>query len=321
MIGAAQRARRGLQSRQAGARVAGMQATMNRHDVDRLALPGERQRENLRERVRHLLDARWPAEGAAYRAGQPAAVAALWQALADERIAALGFRPAAAGLREAAIVVEEVGRAGCAIPIVGHLLGNLVLARARGSDQPLVDVHVRERLHGGAMRMTIAFAGEPPDADGAVQCEDGHASGLLRSVDAALQATHLLLCVTGGLLVADLGGPGVSVIDPDGCPGASCALVRLEHVAIDLFPLPANTVTDLRLLSRLLLTARENGSGRHERDGARAAVACAAEAFDFGLPHWREQAAAAVACGASAPAQGGYSTVTGTRCASAHISS
>jgi hypothetical protein len=294
---------------------------MDRHHVDRVALPGERERACMREQLRQLLAAHWPAQGAARRAGQPAAVAALWQLLAHEGFAALGFDPAAGGLREAAMVAEEVGRARCTIPIVGHLLGNLVLARARARDERLVDLHVRERLHGGAMRMTIAFAGHEPHGDGAVECAGGQATGLLHSVDAALQATHLLVCVADGLLVADLGSPGVSVIAADGFAGASCALVRLEQVATDAFALPRGTVADLRLLCALLRSAREHGAAGLAANAARPAVANAAEVFDFGLPHWRELAAAAVMGAPAAQGRAPYETVVGTRCASAHISS
>jgi hypothetical protein len=296
---------------------------MNRHDIDRAALPGAPERASLQRRLRRLLQSRWPAEGAAHRAGLPAAIAALWQDLADEGFAALGFEPAHGGLREAAIVVEEIGRARCALPMLGHLLGNLVLARGGECGEPLVDDQVRSRLHGGALRMTIAFAGDDAQANGAIDRSAGHASGLLHSVDAALQATHLLACTGDGLLVADLGSPGVSVIGADGSPGASCALVRLEHVAVEMFAFPAGAVADLRLLAQLLLAARERGAARdefeldlartasREHDGATdprgalleaagAAVARAAEAFDLGRPSWRDETAAAIALAGTA---------------------
>jgi 3-oxo-4-pregnene-20-carboxyl-CoA dehydrogenase beta subunit len=292
---------------------------MNRHDVDRSALPGSGERACLRERLRSLLALHWPAPGAGYRAGQPAAVAALWRHLAADGIAALGAQPARGGLREAAIALEEIGRAGCAVPLLGHLLGNLVLARADGA--PFVDVHVRERLHGGALRMTIAFALEDDAAD-ALSLRAGRATGLLHGVDAALQATHVLVCAPDGLLVADLGSPGVSVIGADETAGASCADVRLEEVGVDLFALASATLNDLRLLAGLLAVARSQGAAQRELDWVRVAgqvggslephlaarlssldrlngaVERAAEAFDFGLPLWREQAAAAAALGA-----------------------
>jgi hypothetical protein len=271
---------------------------MNRHDVDPTALPGASERVRLRERLRTLLAIHWPAPDAASRNGQPAAVAALWRQLAADGFAALGTDPARGGLREAAIAMQEIGRAACAVPLLGHLLGNLVLARADGA--PLLDAHVRERLHGGALRMTIAFALDG-DAAGALSLRVGRATGRFHAVDAALQATHLMVCAPDGLLVADLGSPGVSVIAADGTAGASCAEVRLEAVPVDLFPLPAGTLADLRLLAALLAVARSAGAAPSDPpalDALRRAIECAAESFDHGLPPWREDAATAVSLGA-----------------------
>jgi hypothetical protein len=284
---------------------------MDRHDVDRSALPGVRERSRLRQRLRtlfatHSID---PEHGTA----DPAALAALWRELAADGVAALGAEPARGGLREATIAMQELGRAACTLPLLGHLLGNLVLAR--DGAQPLVDSRVRERLHGGALRMTIAFA---PGDDGDTPLLRGdRASGLFRAVDAGLQATHLLLAAPDALLVADLGSPGVSVVAADGTADATCADVRLEGAAVDVFRLPPATLADLRLLAALLAVARRQGQAQRScpdaplRDASaadpvscerlRSAVDRAAESFDFGRPLWREQAARAVALAVEAP--------------------
>jgi 3-oxo-4-pregnene-20-carboxyl-CoA dehydrogenase beta subunit len=279
---------------------------MDRHHVDRAALPGVRERALLRHRLRTLFATH--SCDADHRSAHPAAVAALWRHLAADGIAALGAEPARGGLREATIAMQELGRAACTLPLLGHLLGNLVLARERAA--PLLDARVRERLHGGALRMTIAFT--PGDDGGTPLLRGDRASGLFRGVDAALQATHLLLAVPGGLLVADLGSPGVSVVAADGTADATAADVRLESVAVDAFPLPSATLADLRLLAALLAVARRQGQGRRARDalGAADPVSCerlrsavdrAAESFDFGRPRWREQAAHAVALAVDGP--------------------
>jgi hypothetical protein len=292
---------------------------MNRHAVDCTALPDAQDRAILRERLRRFLETQWPAEGAIRRGTQPAVTRELWQGLANQGLAALGAEPAAGGLREILVAMEEIGRAACPLPLAGHLLGNLVLARANARGEPIVGLPVRHRLHGGALRMTIAFAGDHPRDHGRISFDGRHASGCLHGVDAALQATHLLLCVADALLVADLGAPGVSVIGAAGSACARVAQVRLEHATVDVFPLPAVTVADLRLLARLMLGARERAAagrafelalegtrrGVIERqvraaletlDGLRLKMERAAEAFDGGRPRWREFALVAVTC-------------------------
>lgn len=271
---------------------------MDRHDVDRSALPGVRERARLRHRLRTLFAAQ--AMDPEHGTPDPAAVATLWRQLAADGVAALGAEPARGGLREATIAMQELGRAACTLPLLGHLLGNLVLAR--DGSAPLVDASVRERLHGGALRMTIAFA---VDDDGGTKVLQGdRASGVFPGVDAALQATHLLLASAEGLLVADLGSPGVSVVATDGAADAACADVRLESVSVGVFPLPARTLADLRLLAALLAVARRQGAARIPSERLRSAVERAAESFDFGRPPWREQAVRAVALAADVPEAG-----------------
>lgn len=306
---------------------------MNRHDVDRSALPGAEERGMLRDSVRGFLESNWPAATAAERAGQPPAVAALWQGLADQGLAALGAEPTEGGLREIAIVMEELGRASCPAPLLGHCLGNLVLARqAAITGRPLLDAALLKRLHGGAMRMTLAFAGFAGDERaGTVTFADGYASGTLDFVDGALHATHLLVASpqAGGILVIGCHEPGVAVLATQALGGPGWGAVRLERAKADLLPLEADTLSDLRLLARLLLACRAHGAARRafelavdyakERkqfgqaigrfqaiqhklanglialEGVRLTLHHAAEAFDHGEAHWRYFASAAAA--------------------------
>ncbi len=281
---------------------------MNRHDVDCTALPDAQDRAVLRERLRHFFATQWPAEDCLRRGTQPAAIRQLWQGLANQGVAALGAEPAAGGLREIVVAMEEIGRAACPLPLAGHLLGNLVLARANARGEPIVDVHVRRRLHGGDLRMTIAFAGEHPRGHNTVSFDGRQVSACLHDVDAALQATHLMIAVAEGLLVVDLGAPGVSVIGAAGSACARVAQVRLEHTRVDRFPLPRVTVADVRLLVRLMIAAREQAAARgaletglqgggpmaqadaglETLERLRLKVERAAEAFDTGRPRWRE---------------------------------
>ena len=86
-------------------------------------------RDLLRRSIRELLGQRWPAEGAVERAGEPQAVTAVWRGLAGQGLGALGADSAEAGLREIALVFEELGRAACPAPLLGVSSGTGVFER------------------------------------------------------------------------------------------------------------------------------------------------------------------------------------------------
>lgn len=278
----------------------------------------------LRDSVRGFLEARWPTEGAVARAAQPPAVEALWNGLAQQGLAALGSQPTEGGLREVAIVMEELGRAAAPVPMLGHLLANLALSHDGDTED------LRSGLQRGGTRMTVAFA--PPQTQAAsIALVDGHVAGTLQHVDHGAQATHLLLLQASGALLIDLRAQGVSVVAATVLGGPGWAEVRLEHVPAKRIALQQETLADLPLLARLLLAARAHGAARRafelavdyakERrqfgqpigrfqaiqhklanglialEGVRLTLQHAAEAFDFGLADWRYFASAAVAFG------------------------
>jgi hypothetical protein len=239
---------------------------MDRHHVDRAALPGVRERALLRHRLRTLFATH--SCDADHRSAHPAAVAALWRHLAADGIAALGAEPARGGLREATIAMQELGRAACTLPLLGHLLGNLVLARERAA--PLLDARVRERLHGGALRMTIAFT--PGDDGGTPLLRGDRASGLFRGGEDTLLESV--------------------AVDAFPLPSATLADLRLLAALLAV----ARRQGQGRRARDALGAADPVSCER-----LRSAVDRAAESFDFGRPRWREQAAHAVALAVDGP--------------------
>jgi alkylation response protein AidB-like acyl-CoA dehydrogenase len=303
--------------------------------IDPSTLPGAEERGLLRDSLRGFLQAHWPAAEAVRRSDDVSALAALWRGLVGQGLATLGSDPTEGGLREAVLVMEELGRAAAPVPALGPLLVNLLLARQQQADTALL-----QDLHGGALRLAVACAGLAADDDaGVLQLDAGEASGTLRFVDAGPSATHVLALAEGGqaLVLVDLAAGGVQLLPTralgaDGVGG--WAELRLHNASARRLPGRPGLTADLLQLMRLLLLARALGAARRafelavdhakERrqfgqpigrfqavqhklanalialEGVRLTLANAATAFDLQGPRWPYFSAAAAAFGGSA---------------------
>ena len=241
---------------------------MNRPAIDHASLPGAHERVLLRESVRGFLQANWPAERAVAAADDRQALRALWAGLVQQGLTALGQDPEVGGMREAAIVMEELGRAACPVPFAAAVLLNL-----------FVDAADQEAIASGAC----------------VPALDLEASGL---VDGGLAATHLFMPEGDRLARVDLQGLEVRPARAMGGPG--WARVNLSFplqgragegaapVPERPNPIPARRGSDeVTAALRLLLAARAHGAARRAFE---LAVDYAKERHQFGQPIGRFQA-------------------------------
>ncbi len=232
-----------------------------------IELPSDEERVMLRDSVRGFLEQHWPAAHAVERATDAAAVTGIWGKLVAQGLAGLGTNASEGGVREIAIVMEELGRAACPAPMLGAALANLA-----GCSQN--------------ERALIAFSfgayDHEPNA-GAVDIADGRASGRLRFVEAAPGTTHLLVAVsnTPGIAIVDAAAAGVVVTATRAMGGAGLSDVTLARTPAACVELPPSAIHDLNLIARLLLIARAHGAARRAFD---LAVDYAKERRQFGRP-------------------------------------
>ena len=232
--------------------------------------------------------------------------------------------------------MEELGRAACPAPLLGAGLANLALA---GSDVSPSAKDLLARLHDGSARICWSFGELDPSAGASELSWSGdRLSGLLRFVDGAAAATHLVVARGGGrpgLDIVALGGhDGIRVIATRALGADGWAEILLANVPVAFVPLANAALADLLRVARLAQLARAQGAARRafemavdyakERrqfgqpigrfqaiqhkladnlialEGVRTTLEHAAEAFDLGAPAWRYFAAAAVAFGGPA---------------------
>jgi alkylation response protein AidB-like acyl-CoA dehydrogenase len=293
-----------------------------RERLDPGQLPGEEEREMLRASVRGYLQAHWVPVGAVERAADAPAVSALWAGMVDQGLTALGSQAEDGGLREWVVVFEELGRAAAPLPMLGAALANLALspdsAFALRAPAPACDPSPRppadgipapstsspaagsthaadpaarrllDRLHRGEARLALSFGELDPDPRVASLEREGEAlDGTLRHVDAAAQATDLLVFTPDGLARVDLAAPGVTVTPTRALGADGWCEVALRAVPCETLAVEGEALEDLRLVARLLLLARAHGAARRAFE---LAVEHAKQRRQFGQPIGRFQA-------------------------------
>jgi alkylation response protein AidB-like acyl-CoA dehydrogenase len=283
-------------------------------------------RDLLRRSIREFLAARWPAEGAVERAGEPQTIAAVWRGLADQGLGALGADSAEAGLREIALAFEELGRAACPAPLLGAVAVNLAFAPQQSSAMRAL----LEDVHHGKASVALALGAFDGDASaGRAEMRGDALSGKLAFVESAQVATHFAVFIDGGVAVAASDAPGVTIKATPGLAVPALSEIAFDHTPAIRTSVRADTLADISLIVRLACAGRALGAAQrafemaveHAKvrkqfgqfigqfqavqhklanclislDGARMTLESAAVARDAGNPDWRTFASAAIA--------------------------
>jgi alkylation response protein AidB-like acyl-CoA dehydrogenase len=256
--------------------------------MDASTLPSNEERQMLRESLRGFLQEHWPVAHAVERSGQPQEVAVVWEKLVRQGVASLGTDFAEGGLREIAIVMEEVGRAACPVPMLGAAIANLGLTAF--ADRSAAVAALLAGLHAGEVRLSVSFGSFDPDGgSGSATLDGDRVTGTLRFVEGADSATHLLVATDKGpgFAIIDRAGPGVEIIATRAMGTAGLSEIRLDAAAANFVELARERLEELMLATRIALQSRAHGAARRAFD---LVVDYAKERQQFGQPIGRFQA-------------------------------
>ena len=87
--------------------------------------------QQLRDSARGFLARYWPSDRALERAAQPEVLRELWQRAAAQGWTSLGLDAGMGGLREVLVLLEELGRAACPIPLLDAFVATTALKQVR----------------------------------------------------------------------------------------------------------------------------------------------------------------------------------------------
>lgn len=218
----------------------------------------------VRDSARALLAVEWPVQEAVAMAKSPDAMRRMWKLAAAQGWTSLGPDTDGLGLPAALVLLQELGRASCPIPLLDAVLANAVLA----SDGSATASKLLDRLQSGEAAVSWAFG--PTDDDASTfeltvdASEQGRLYGRIPFVENAAVATHLLV-VTGRpneLLAVPVDSAGVDVQFTPGLNVPALAEVRFD--AVEAFA-TLDARFDLAMLAplaRLMLAARSLGAAQ-----------------------------------------------------------
>ncbi len=223
--------------------------------------------QQLRDSARGFLARYWPPDKALERAAQPEALRELWQRAAAQGWTSLGSDAEAGGLREVLVLLEELGRAACPVPLLDAFVATTALRQAGAPTAH----EVLEALEAGTAAISVALG--PADGDSnagsvAVTSTPGgaaHFTGTVRFVEGLSFTTHLLVAVgsveaTDEVALMRTDAPGVTATPTPGFAVPPLGEVRLENVPGQLIPLPRGSLRSLATLARLGCVARAYGA-------------------------------------------------------------
>ncbi|UFX42885.1 acyl-CoA dehydrogenase family protein [Bradyrhizobium sp. 41S5] len=238
----------------------------------------------LRDSLRGFLDEHWRPR-CATASSSPDEVSAIWRKLVGQGVAALGAEGGEGGLAEILVVMAELGRAECPAPMWSAALANLAIA---GSQVGVV-VDLLERLHSGKAIFAFSFGALDRDPGaGSIEVTDLKATGVLRFVEAAETATHLLVALDQAhLALIDFAGSGVECVATRAMGAWGLSEVRLNATPLTCIPVGMVDLEDLRIKGKAALTARAYGAARRAFE---LAVDYAKERQQFGQPIGKFQA-------------------------------
>ena len=224
--------------------------------MDGMQLPSDEERTMLRDSVRGILGQHWPSDRALSYAGDGDLLRQSWRVLGKQGCTALGADAADGGLREVMVVMAELGRAACPVPMADAAILNLFLGQRAEAAGLLAG------LHEGSAIACLSFAGADPDpAIGRITGANGRLSGKVGFVDAASCASHFAFIEGDGVAMAIVPRSKHVTITAARAMGADGQhVVELNDAPALSVPLGRDRIGDMLAVSRLCHAARAWGA-------------------------------------------------------------
>ena len=251
----------------------------------------------LRAAVRGVLERHWPAADALRLGGEPPAVRELWRLAAELGWTAFAPRGDGGGVAAALVVLEELGRAACPLPVLGSLL---VMASLEGTPADLGQ-RVRQGLADGRDAVAVGLSmGDESDGRGgpsagvtiSTGAGDGRLSGRVRHVEGLPFCTRVMVVGRPGPLLAviDAAAAGLRAVSTPGLAVPALSDVVLDGVSADaVWEVSVRRLDELCMLARLGCAARALGAAERAFE---LAADHARTREQFGSPIGRFQAVA-----------------------------
>ena len=219
----------------------------------------------LRESARSMLLQEWPPERAVAASKDPSAMRRIWDLMSRQGWLALGSDPDDAGLRLATVLLNELGRAACPVPLADAFLANTLLAKAASA--PAEASNLWAALHQGKTSLSLVLGSHDGDANAGalgVSTRAGKTvlSGQAAFVEGTSTATHLLVMTdqSGKAAIVDARIPQVTVSTTPGFIAPPLAEVSFDAAPATVFQTGMSDTADLSRLARHCLTARAFGA-------------------------------------------------------------
>jgi len=230
--------------------------------MDTLSLPGNHDRQLLRDALRGILNQYWSSASPVSKS-DGTALADAWKHLAASGTLALGSNPEDGYIREVCVAMQELGRAGCLAPVIGAYLFNVAMASASCTDQDL-NTLCQKIQDGQALLGCCVGLSSPDSASTGVIAENNCISAVVDSVECADILTHLMIVVEqegeSGFAIVDLQQGNITCTADRMLGAEGYSHVRLADAPFAFVPVKAALRDDLGLLMKLFFLARAYGA-------------------------------------------------------------
>ncbi|WP_417209563.1 acyl-CoA dehydrogenase family protein [Antarctobacter sp.] len=241
------------------------------------ALASAEEQAMIRDSARGFLERHWA--GAQPGAGPD--LNRLWQDFCGLGLGMLGGDPDIGGIAEAMIVIEELGRAACPLPMAAALLANLALTGVDGASDLL------EHVQSGAILPAFVWTDLGGDRGGGrLEHMQDRVTGRALFVENVRAATHFIVVLPGERIAVVAAGPDTAVAPDRAMGGDLLGTVTFDAAQAQVFA-ARTSLADLQLIDRLAAMARAHGAARRAFD---LAVDWAKERHQFGQPIGKFQA-------------------------------